>query len=140
MRSSKRTFAPDPLAPAPLSHMPIRTGMTYAMQYGGRILEAPNTPMAIARPSLAQRVLIHRYQLSKYISPLTRIMSPVPEAGYPTAHVLTIVRGAPVPNQTPIMSSTGTPQTARGGTMAPSPRWKKALPTKPPAFNPPVYS
>jgi hypothetical protein len=139
MRSSRRTFAPDPLAPKPLHHMPIRTGMVYAMEYGGRIQEAPNTVMPMARPSLAQRVLIHRYQLSKYISPLTRIMSPLPSIDYPTVHAQMIIRTAPSPNQTPIMSSNGNPRTARGGTLAPLPRFKKALPTRPPTFNPPVY-
>lgn len=143
MRSSKRIFAPDPLAPKPLHHMPIRTGMVYAMAYGGRIQEAPNTVMPVARQSLAQRVLIHRYQLSKYISPLTRIMSPVPLIGYPTAKTQMIIRSAPTPNQTPIMSKLGptqaTVRTARGGTQAPLPRFKKALPTRPPTFNPPVY-
>jgi hypothetical protein len=151
MRSTKVKFNPDPLAPKPLSHVPIRTGMEYAMQYGGRVQEAPNTVMAMARPSLAQRVLIHRYQLSRYISPLTRIMSPVPfvnggrvgfsdtAAPYPTAKASMIIRTAPKPNQTPIMSSNGNPRTARGGTQGPLPRFKKALPIKPLVFTPPEY-
>lgn len=139
MKSTRVKFTPDPLAPAALSHMPLRTGMLYAMQYGGRVEEVPNVPMAIARPSLAQRVLVHRYQLSKYISPLTRIMSPVPAAGYPVAHAQMIIRTAPTPNQTPIMSSNGNPRTARGGTQGPLPRFKKALPSRPLVFTPPTY-
>lgn len=139
MKSSKVKFNPDPLAPAKLSHMPIRTGMVYAMQYGGRIEEVPNVPMPMSRPSMAQRVLVHRYQLSKYISPLTRIMSPVPAAGYPYVKAFMIIRTAPPPNQTPVMSSNGNPRTARGGTQGPMPRFKKALPTSPPIYNPPTY-
>ena len=131
----------NPLNLASLSHKPIRAGMSYGMLYGGRPMEAPSVAPPIPRQSLAQTLLIHRYQGSKYISAIARPMGLTMQAGYPSVHVMKIINTAPTQNQTPILSNSpmNLPRTARGGTMAAVPRWKKALPLVPNPYNPPTY-
>lgn len=126
---------------SPLSHKPIRTGMSYGMRYGGRVQEAPAVAPPIPRQSLAQMVLVHRYQVSKYIPLFARPMGLMMQAGYPVDHVLKLIPGAPVQRNTPVLSNApmSLPRTAKGGTMRPMSRWAKALPLTPNPYNPPTY-
>ena len=144
MRRNNRTFpVMTPLEPSVVSQKQLRTGMSYSMNYGGRKQEVAGI-YPVPRASLAQDVLIHRYQNSHYVS-----VTGFPERrsfliGYPQAHVLTMVGGGPSPNQTPAMAnpvqSINKVPIQRGGTMAPSPRFKKALPLPLNNYTPPTYS
>lgn len=116
---------------------PIRSPLEYGMQYGGRDMVGPNVPPPVPRQSLAQRVLINRHQVSRYLSRLSPAMSIVPFTGYPAARVLTLIRTSPAPNQTPTVSVYGRP--SAGGTMSAPPRFVKALPYPIAGYNPPVY-
>jgi len=116
---------------------PIRSPLQYGMVYGPRADGVPNVPPPMARSSLAQRILIHRTQISRYISQLSPAMSLVPLAGYPYAGVIKQVHLSPQANQTPILSTF--PATAGGGTMAAPSRFTKALPYPIQNYQPPTY-
>jgi hypothetical protein len=138
------------MEPAYVSQKQNRTGMEYSMDYRAKKLETAGV-LPTARASLAQTVLLRRHQGSFRLS-LTGFPQRLAfAAGYPSAHVLTLVGGAPTPNQKPATSNNlVSPQALdygmldplpiqRGGTMAPKPRWKKALPLPINNYTPPVY-
>jgi hypothetical protein len=131
----------DPLAVTVVSRNPVWTGMEYEMDYNRRHTPAPNVPPPTRRSSLAQTILIHRYQQSKYFSVL-RYFGLRPD--HPAAYGHKITPGAPTQRTSPtIIRPPGTGNFAHGsstqGTMKPNPRWGKALPSRITPFSPPLY-
>lgn len=133
--SVKRTFDVPRLAARP-----IRANISYFMQYGGRVMPAPNVPM-MQRSSLAQQIVIHRTQDSTYLSNL-RYYGLRPD--YPAFHALTTIRRSPMrsnPKPLPKISTrfAGRPGVSQQGTMGAMQRFKKALPNPINIYHPPVY-
>lgn len=133
----------------------LRTGMEYDMDYNILRIEAPQNAPPVARSSLAQTTLIHRYQSSKYISRLTRVLQGF-RPDYPAFHGFKIVNGAPEVSNTgePVLATSmnrfytgiGTegiapfPKAANAGTMKPLSRFVKALPVPITQYQAPTYS
>lgn len=119
-----------------LSRPPLRTGMEYFMLYDHRKMAAPNVPPPVRRASLAQQQLIHRYQISKYISRL-RNFGLRPD--HPAFHGFKITVQGRIAT-TPVMSDPqwNTPRPLAGSMRAPA-RFAKALPTAPNPYIAPTY-
>lgn len=127
---------------------PLETGMEYEMHYDSVVMGGPNVPPPIPRQSLAQQVIVHRYQQSKYFS---RLRNYGLRPDYPIAHGWRVIQtGNSSVNNAPVMTTTflGTDPQSRGiqvnspgaqGFMRPGGRFKKALPTPVVNYNPPVY-
>lgn len=117
---------------------PLSRGIGYGMLYDGRSGKIPTIPQPVFS-SLFQRVLVHRWQISTYISRLRNYgMRP----DYPAAHVHSIINSAPsglstTPGQNVRLSRFGRP--SQKGTMAAPRRFRKALPTQRIPFTPPEY-
>lgn len=115
----------------------ILVGIEDGMLLQNKVGRAPNVPLQ-TRSSLGQQVIRHRFQISRYISGLRNYgMRP----DYPVVHVLTMVKTSPAGRSgRPVMSVGYTlPQTASGGTIAPPPRFKKALKSPVAIFAPATY-
>lgn len=142
------TIVGSPLDVTIPSRHELFTGMEYEMDYNTRRMDAPQNAPPVARSSLAQMILIHRYQQSKYLS-ILRYFGLRPD--YPAFHGFKIVNGAPVVSNSgqPIFSSgypglhVGTvspfPRARTAGTMRPVSRFVKALPVPIPQYNAPTY-
>lgn len=113
---------------------PLSRGIGYGMLVDGRSEKIPTIPQPVFS-SLFQRVLIHRWQISTYISRLRNYgMRP----DYPAAHVLTMINSAPTDIGNSVkVSRFGRP--ASKGTMKPPRRFSKALPVQRIPFTPPEY-
>jgi len=137
-----------------VSWHPNEQGMSWEMDYNTRRTPVPNVPPPVSRSSLAQQILIHRYQQSKYISVL-RYFGLRPD--YPAFHGFKIINGAPQVSNTGIPSLNSTnlnqfykgvgtegiapfPRAKTAGTMRPVSRFVKALPVPIPSYNAPTYS
>lgn len=128
--------------------MPLEIGMEYEMSYDSTVMGGPNSPPPIPRASLAQTVIIHRYQQSKYFS---RLRNYGLRPDHPIAHGSVVVQtGHSSVHNTPAMTSTrlGTDPLSKGiqvnrpgqgGFMRPGGRFKKALPLPVVNYDPPVY-
>lgn len=126
--------------PSPIvSRRPDGTGITYAMQFQPRVIGAPTVPVQ-PRSSLAQLVEKYRVQQSRYISRFQNggSVQPMAAAGYPAAKGHTVVNTAPPQSRRPYPVTSGR-AAARPSTMAPPPRWRKALPLPVVPFNPATY-
>lgn len=122
----------DVFAVPPNRRAEILGPLEYGMQYGGRVMEAPNVPLMV-RSSLGQRVLVHRFQMSRYISRLRNYgMRP----DHPAFKGHMVVNTAPrivVPTRARL------PLSKKPGTMAATPRFPKALGNPPNNYQPPEY-
>lgn len=107
----------------------------YGMKYDSQSEKIPTVPGQV-HSSLFQRVLVHRWQISAYISKL-RNYGLRPD--YPAAHVMTILPSGPKdPGGHPVVTSRfGRP--AHKGTMRPLSRFRKALPVAKAPYTPPEY-
>lgn len=107
----------------------------YGMKYDSESQRIPTVPGQV-HSSLFQRILIHRWQISTYISRLRNYgMRP----DYPAAHVLTIIPSSPgnKGGQPVTVSKFGRP--GHKGTMRPLSRFRKALPVARTNYTPPEY-
>lgn len=132
---------------ARVSRVPLRVGLEYGMAIKGAPMDAPNVAPPI-RSSLAQQTVIHRFQLSRYISRLRTYGfapgNPILKAdsidlkSRQTANtpkpVMTRLGQRPVPGRTPVF-----PRTAAPGTMGSPRRFPKALPVQKNTYTPPIY-
>lgn len=128
--------------------MPLEIGMEYSMSYDSTVMGGPNVPPPIPRQSLAQTVIVHRYQQSKYFS---RLRNYGLRPDYPIAHGHVVVQtGNSSVNNAPTITSTkmgtdsslGVPQVNSAGAqgfMRPGGRFRKALPLPVVNYNPPIY-
>jgi hypothetical protein len=107
----------------------------YGMKYDSESERIPTVPGQV-HSSLFQRVLVHRWQISVYISKLRNYgMRP----DHPAVHVQTIINSGPAnPGGHPVqVSRFGRP--AYKGTMRPLSRFRKALPVSQVPYTPPEY-
>lgn len=107
----------------------------YGMLYDSQSEKIPTVPGQV-HSSLFQRVLIHRWQISEYIS---RLRNYGLRPDYPAAHVLTMINSGPnnPGGRTVGVSRFGRPM--EKGTMKPLSRFRKALPVARVPYVPPEY-
>jgi hypothetical protein len=120
----------------PISRNPVEVGpLGYGMLYDAEGQGIPTIPGQI-HSSLFQKVLVHRWQISSYISRL-RNFGLRPD--YPAAHVMSIINSGPSnPGGNPVgVSRFGRP--LQKGTMKSMPRFGKALPVTQVPYVPPEY-
>lgn len=133
----------DNLFPEAVTHRaPIMRGMEYGMMIKSAPMEAPNVPL-MQRQSLGQRGLIHRYQISRYLS-ILRYFGLRPD--YPVFHGKVIINSAPKSklsrNPQPVThrrTLLNTPATKDQGVMGASRRFSKALRLPINPYTPPTY-
>lgn len=130
----------DPFKVPVAPHGELQNGMEYTLLYNHTRMNAPNVPPPVARSSLAQQFLTHRYQFSRYLSKL-RYYGLRPD--YPVFHGFVITPQGDV-QTTPVAQPAGIAvrqaiNVRNIGSMGAPPRWKKALPTPVPVYNPPTY-
>lgn len=131
------------LFPAGVTHRaPIMRGMEYGMMIKSAPMEVPNVPV-MQRQSLGQRGLVHRYQISRYLSTL-RYYGLRPD--YPVFHGKIVINSAPKHllsrNPQPSTSRGGnlrTPATKSQGVMGAPRRFQKALRLPINPYTPPTY-
>jgi len=107
----------------------------YGMLYDSQSEKIPTVPGQV-HSSLFQRVLVHRWQISAYIS---RMRNYGLRSDYPAAKVQSILPSGPSnPGGNPVaVSRFGRPM--QKGTMRPLSRFRKALPVNKVNYTPPEY-
>lgn len=132
---------------ARVSRVPLRVGLEYGMTISGVPMDAPTVAMPV-RSSLAQKLNIHRYQLSRNIrllhgygfapgNPVLKADSTPLQARVAQAvdqPQMTRFGQTPIPGQTPVF-----PRTGARGVMRAVRRFPKAIPVTPNNWTPPVY-
>lgn len=138
----KATLKDNLFPEAATHHAPIMRGMEYGMMIKSAPMEVPNVPL-MQRQSLGQRGLIHRYQISRYLSNL-RYYGLRPD--YPVFHGKVVINSAPKNllsrNPQPTTSRRtrlNTPATRDQGVMGASRRFSKALRLPINPYTPPTY-
>lgn len=131
---------------ARFSRVPLRVGLEYGMTIQRKDISAPPVPLPV-RSSLAQPLVVHRYQLSRNIrllrnygfapgNPVLKAQSiPFQGRGGNTSPVLTrFGMQKPRPGATPVF-----PRVSSGGSMGAVRRFPKSLLVPPNTYRPPVY-
>lgn len=127
---AKRFLFSDALEPAAdVNRIPDQEGMAYGMLYGGRTIGTPGGAY-LERQSTRQLVLIHRTQISRYLSRYRLGLQA--ELNYPIARGNRIINTAP----DGLGSNTGY---GRQGAMRQPPRFRKALRAPITPYDPQTY-
>lgn len=131
---------------ARFSRVPLRVGLEYGMTVQGKPMDVPSVRMPV-RSSLAQRLLIHRYQITRNIRLLHGYGfapgNPVLKADS-TPLTAKIKQNTPTPTMTrfgmsPVQGVRVFPRTALAGGLGSPKRFPKAIPVIQNTYTPPVY-
>lgn len=131
---------------ARVSRVPLRVGLEYGMTIQSKDIPPATVPLPV-RSTLAQPLVVHRYQLSRNIrllrnygfapgNPVLRAQSiPFKGQGGMTTPVMTrFGMQKPRPGATPVF-----PRSGSKGSMGPVRRYPKSLLVAPNTYTPPVY-
>lgn len=119
----------------PNQRKPLGRGLSYGMLYDSKAEGIPTIPQPVFS-SLFQRILVHRWQISSYISQL-RNYGLRPD--YPAAHVMTMVPSSPSNKSGNLVTVSRFGRPSTSGTMRPLRRFRKALPVTSIPYTPPEY-
>lgn len=114
---------------------PISKGLSYGMLREGKSENQATIPLPVFS-SLFQRILIHRWQVSSYISSLRNYgMRP----DYPAAKVMTMIPSGPSNKSGNVVTVSRFGRPSTSGTMKAPKRFRKALSVTSIPYTPPEY-